>query len=72
MLTFKNKSFFSFENLRVNKKIHYLLKTLYMKKNDNQKKYQVIQHLNGISEVNHVHMIYHFLIIFMGITQELV
>ena len=28
-----------------------------MKKNDNKKKSQVIQHLHGISEVNHVHMI---------------
>ena len=28
-----------------------------MKKNDNKKKSQVIQHLYGISEVNHVHMI---------------
>jgi len=26
-------------------------------KNDNKKKSQVIQHLHGISEVNHVHMI---------------
>jgi len=43
-----------------------------MKKNDNKKKSQVIQHLHGISEVNHVHMIYHFQILFMGITQELV
>ena len=28
-----------------------------MKKNDNKKKSQVIQHLHGISEVNHVHII---------------
>ena len=28
-----------------------------MKKNDNKKKSQVIQHLHRISEVNHVHMI---------------
>ena len=28
---------------------------MYRKKNDNKKKYQVIQHLYGISEVNNVH-----------------
>ena len=54
MLTFKNKSLFLFENLSV-KKISFLLKTLSRKKNDNKKKSQVIQYLNGIGEVNHVH-----------------
>ena len=34
-------------------KFHYLLKAI--EKNDNKKKFQVIQHLHGISEVNHVH-----------------
>ena len=37
-----------------------------MKKNDNKKKSQVIQHLHGISEVKHVHVIYHFHIRFYG------
>ena len=37
------------------KEIHYLLKAFYRKKNDNKKKSQVIQHLHGISEVNHLH-----------------
>ena len=71
MLTFKNKSFFSFENLSV-KKISLFIENIVYEKNDNKKKSQVIQHLHGISEINHVHMIDHFQILFMGITKELV
>ena len=42
-------------------------------KNDNKKKSQVIQHLHGISKVNHVHDDLSCPIFFLwGITQELV
>ena len=44
MLTFKNKSFFSFENLSV-KRISLFIKNIVQKKNDNKKKSQVIQHV---------------------------
>ena len=54
MLTCKNNLFFSFEKVSITK-FHYLLKVLYRKKWQFKKKSQVIQHLYGISEVNHVH-----------------
>ena len=42
------------------------------RKNDNKKKFQVIQHLHGISEVNHVHDDLSHPNSLWGITQKLV
>ena len=38
---------------------------MHRKKNDNKKKFQVIQHLHGISEVNHVYDDLSHLVFFM-------